>query len=178
MECNKCGKKGHVGPDCRSSNGKERKQPRNRSKNTGNRAKSILASSLKTVDEAVDDDTYDEDQSGFLYIDKSDIMPELISDDDTDSKDESPLDQGMNKLSIVPVNLHTFDSKKFSYGTDSAELDRFLDEPHPTIVYSTHIPRWSDTRDAQDSDMLQQFISSQQGRIHDRLLEHIIIDPS
>jgi hypothetical protein len=61
IECNKCGKKGHIAPDCRSSGGKKRKQPRNRSKNAGNRAGSIFASSLQTVEEAVDDDTYDED---------------------------------------------------------------------------------------------------------------------
>jgi hypothetical protein len=66
IECNKCGKKGHIAPDCRSSCDKERKQPRNRSKNTGNQAGSIFASSLQTVDEAVDDNTYDEDQGGFV----------------------------------------------------------------------------------------------------------------
>ncbi len=66
VECNKCGKKGHIAPDCRSSGGKERKQPRNRSKNTRNRAGSIFASSLQTVDEAVYDDTYDQNQGGFV----------------------------------------------------------------------------------------------------------------
>ena len=99
-------------------------------------------------------------------------MPELISDGDgTDSDDGSP------------TNLHTFDSKQFFYEAVSAELDRYLDGPQSTIVYSTHIPgsrapRWSDTRVAQDSDMLQQFIiSSRQGRIHHFFSEHIIIDP-
>ena len=123
IECNKCGKKGHIAPDCRSNGGKERKQPRNRSKNTGNRAGSIFASSLQTVDEAVDDDTYDEDQGGFVidtagvfcavtsdqhgdfYIDKDDLMPELISDDDTDSEDESPPYRRMTELSILPAIL-------------------------------------------------------------------------
>jgi len=76
---------------------------------------------LQTVDEAVDDDTYDEDQGGFvidtavvfcavtsdqhsdLYIDKDDLMPELISDDDTDSEDESPPYRRMTELSILPA---------------------------------------------------------------------------
>ena len=40
-----------------------------------------------------------------------------------------------------------------------------------------HTLRWSDIRDAQDSDMLRQFISSQRGRIHHRLPEYIVIDP-
>ena len=164
IECNKCGKKGHIAPDCRSSGGKERKQPRNRSKNTGNRAGSIFASSLQTVDEAVDDDTYDEDQDGFvidtagvfcavisnqyddLYIDKDDLMPELVSDDDTDSEDESPLHKVMTglsitELSILPVILDSFDSKQLSYEAVSAELDRYLNGPQPIIVYSTHTRR-------------------------------------
>jgi len=157
IECNKCGKKGHVGPDCRSSGGKERKQPRNRSKNTGNQAGSIFASSLQTVDEAVDNDTYDEDQGGFvidtagvfcavisdqysdLYINKSDLMPELVSDDDTtDSEDESLPYKSIIKLSIVPTNLQAIDPKQFSYEAVSAELDRCLDGPQSIIVYSTH----------------------------------------
>ena len=45
IECNKCGKKRHIAPDCRSSGGKERNQPRNRPKNTGHRVGSIFASS-------------------------------------------------------------------------------------------------------------------------------------
>ena len=123
----------------------------------GNRAGSIFASSLQTVDEAVDDDTYNEDQGGFvidtagvfctvisdqhsdLYIDKSGLMLELISDDNnTDGEDESPIDKGMIELSIVPAtSLHTFDSKQFSYEAVSAELDRYLDGPQSIIVYST-----------------------------------------
>ena len=80
----------------------------------------------------------------------------------------------MIKLSIVPASLHAFDSKQFSYEAVSAELDRYLDGPQSIIVYSTHTPSWSDAR---DSDMLQQFISLQRGRIHHRLPECIIIDP-
>ena len=57
-------------------------------------------------------------------------MPELISNgDETDSDDGSSLDWDMHKLSIVPTNLHTFDSKQFSYEAVSAELDRNLDGP-------------------------------------------------
>ncbi len=167
IECSKCGQKGHVGPDCRSSGGKERKQqPRNRSKNTGNRAGSIFASSLQTVDEAVDEDTYDEDQGGFvidtagvfcavisdqysdLYIDKSDLMPDLVSDDDTDSEDESLPYKSMIELSIVPTNLQAIDSKHFSYEAVSAELDRYLNGPQSIIVYFTHTAlerRWRRT---------------------------------
>ena len=52
-------------------------------------------------------------------------MPELISDGDTDNEDGSPLDKGMNELSIVPASLHTFNSKHFSYEAVSAELDRY-----------------------------------------------------
>jgi hypothetical protein len=117
---------------------------------------SIFASSLQTVDEAVDDDTYDEDQGGFvidtagvfcavisdqdsdLYIDKSDLMRELVSDDDTDSEDESQLYKNMIELSIVRTSLHAPDLKEFSYEVVSAELDRYLDGPQFTIVYSTH----------------------------------------
>ena len=105
-------------------------------------------------------------------------MPELVSDDDTDSEDESPPPyKSMIELSIVPASLHSFDSKHFSYEAVSAELDRYLDGPQPIIVYSTHTPHWSDTRNAQYSDMLRQFISSQRGRIHDNIPEHTIIDP-
>ena len=175
IECNKCGKKGHIAPDCKGSGGKERKQPQNRSKNTGNRAGSIFASSLQTVDEAVDDDTYDEDQGGFviytagvffcavisdqdsdLYIDKSDLMSELVSDDDTDSEDESLPYKSMTESTIVPTSLRAPDLKEFSYEAVSAELDRYLDEPQSIIVYSAHTPHWSDTGDAQHSDMLRQ----------------------
>ena len=130
----------------------------------GNRAGSIFASSLQTVDEAVDNDTYDEDQGGFvidtagvfcavisdqhiLYIDKSDLIPELVSDDDTDSEDESPPYKTMIKLSIVPASLHAFDSKQFSYEAVSAELDRYLDGSQSIIVYSTqtHTPHTHNT---------------------------------
>jgi hypothetical protein len=125
----------------------------------------------------VDNDTYDEDKGGIvidtagvfcavisdqqsdLYIDKSNLMPGLISEgDETDKEDESPLDRCTNEVSIVRTNLHTFDSKQFSYEAVSAELDRYLDGPQSTIVYS--IQFWNDTRDAQDSDMLQQIFSS------------------
>ena len=126
-------------------------------RSAGNRAGSIFASSLQNVDEAVDDDTYDDDQGGFvtdtagvfcaviseqhnsdLYIDKSDLMPDLTSDDDTDSEDDLSLDQGMRKLSIVPDNLHTFDSEQFSYEAVSAELDCYLDGPKLCIPQIHH----------------------------------------
>ena len=81
-------------------------------------------------------------------------MPELVSDDDTDSEDESPPYKSMTELSILPAILHAFDSKQLSYEAVSAELDRYLDGPQPIIVYSTQTPHWSDTRDAQHSDML------------------------
>ncbi len=151
--------------------------------------------SKQLTSEAVDDDTYDEDQGGFvidtagvfcavisdqhsdLYIDKDDLMPELVSDDDTDSEEESPPYRSMTELPILPAILHAFDPKQLSYEAVSAELDRYLGGPQPIIVYSTHTPQWSDTGDAQYSDLLQQFISSQQERIGDHLPEHITIDP-
>ena len=87
--CNRCGKKGHIGSDCRSTEGKtrDRSKPKSKTK-TG----SIFATSLEAADEAVDNDTYDDDQDGFiigslgafcavtldqseeLYIDKSDLI--------------------------------------------------------------------------------------------------------
>ena len=68
-------------------------------------------------------------------------MPELVSDDDTDSEDKSPPYKCMIELSIVPTSLHAFDSKQFSYEAISAELDRYLDGPESIIVYSTHTHR-------------------------------------
>ena len=117
------------------------------------------------------------DQHSDLYIDKDDLMPDLVSDDDTDSEDESPPYRRMNEeLSILPAILHAFDPIQLFYEAVSAELDRYLGGPQPIIVYSTHTPQWSDTGDAQYFDMLRQFISSQQGRISDHLPEHITID--
>ena len=83
------------------------------------------------------------DQYDNLYIDKDDLMPELVSDDDTDSEDGSPLHEGMTglsitELSILPAILQAFDPKQLSYEAVSAELNRYLDEPQPTVVYSTH----------------------------------------
>ena len=123
------------------------------------------ASKRSTI-EAVDDDTYDEAQGGFvtdtagifcavvsdqysdLYIDKSDFIPKLISDE-TESEDESLLDRGIHELCILPAISHTYDSKQFLFEADSAELYRYLG----TIVYTTQIPDslWNDTRVAQDS---------------------------
>ena len=105
-------------------------------------------------------------------------MPELVSDDDTDSEDESQPYKSMTELSILPAILHAFDPIQLFYEAVSAELDRYLGGPQPIIVYSTHTPQWSDTCDAQYFDMLRQFISSQQGRIRDHLPEYITtIDP-
>jgi hypothetical protein len=109
---------------------------------------------------AVTSDHYDD-----LYIDKDDLTLELVPDDDTDSEDGSPPHEGMTELSItelsiLPAILQAFDPKQLSYEAVSAELGRYLDGPQPTVVYSTHTPQWSDTGDAQYSDLLQQFISS------------------
>ena len=68
-------------------------------------------------------------------------MPELTSDDDTDSEDEPPPYEGMTKLSILPAILHAFDPKQLSYEAVRAELDRYLGGPQPIIVYSTHTHR-------------------------------------
>ena len=76
-------------------------------------------------------------------------MPGLVSDDNTDSEDESPPYKSMTGLSILPATLHAFDSKQLSYEAVSAELDRYLDGAQLIIVYSTHTPQWSDTGDAQ-----------------------------
>ena len=70
-----------------------------------------------------------------------DLMPELVSDDVTDSEDESSPYRSMTELSILPAIWHAFDSKQFSYEAVSAELDRYLDGPQPIIVYSTHTHR-------------------------------------
>ena len=68
------------------------------------------------------------DQHSDLYIDKDDLMPELVSDDDTDSEDESsPPYRRMTELSILPAILQAFDPKQLSYEAVSAELDRYLD---------------------------------------------------
>ena len=110
-------------------------------------------------------------------------MPELVSDDDTDSEEEgSPPLKGMGalsitELSILPAIFDSPDSKQLSYEAVSAELDRHINAPQPIVVYSTHMPRWSNTRDTEHSDMLRQFISSQRGRIRDNLPEYIPIDP-
>ena len=50
-------------------------------------------------------------------------MPELVSDDDTDSEDESPPYKSMTELCILSAILHAFDSKQLSYEAVSAELD-------------------------------------------------------
>jgi hypothetical protein len=52
-------------------------------------------------------------------------MPELVSDDDTDSEDGSPPYKSMTELSILPAILHAFDSKQLSHEAISAELDRY-----------------------------------------------------
>ena len=46
-------------------------------------------------------------------------MPELVSDDDTDSEDESPPYRSMTELSILPAILQAFDPKQFSLAQNS-----------------------------------------------------------
>ncbi len=53
------------------------------------------------------------DQHSDLYIDKDDLMPELVSDDDTDSEDESP-PYRRNFLFSQPFCTH---STRYSYFT-------------------------------------------------------------
>jgi hypothetical protein len=60
-------------------------------------------------------------------------MPELVSDDDTDSEDESPPYRSMTELSILPAILHAFDPKQLSNEAVSAELDRYLGGPQPIL---------------------------------------------
>ena len=88
---------------------------------------------------AVTSDQYDD-----LYIDKDDLMPELVSDDDTDSEDGSPLHEGMTglsitELSILPSILQAFDPKQLSYEAVSAELARPLPRlarAHRCVLYT------------------------------------------
>ena len=77
------------------------------------------------------------DQHSDLYIDKDDLMPELVSDDDTDSEDETPPYRRMNEeLSILPAILHAFDPIQLFYEAVSAELDRC---PSPSLcILHTH----------------------------------------
>ena len=44
----------------------------------------------------------------------------------------------ITELSILPSILQAFDPKQLSYEAVSAELDRYLGWPEPTVVYSTH----------------------------------------